>query len=159
MSKESFSTTFAVDSPPESVFDAINSVRAWWSEDIEGRTDRLGSTFTYRNQEVHRCTMEIVEHVPGRRIVWRVVDNFFNFTQDQTEWQGTHIVFEIAGAGKCTEVRFSHRGLVPNHQCYDVCSSAWSAYIGGSLRALIETGRGRPNGVEPRTARGRAEPA
>ena len=156
MDKESFSTTFAVNSPSEAVFDAINNVREWWSEDIEGCTDRLGSTFTYRNQEVHRCTMEIVEHVPGRRIIWRVVDNFFNFTQNQTEWQGTHIVFEIAGAGNLTEVRFSHRGLVSDDECYDACSSAWSAYIGGSLRALIETGRGRPNGVDRRTELGRA---
>ena len=83
-----FSTTLLVDQTPDEVFAAINNVRGWWGEDIEGNTDSLGE-FTYRHEDVHRCTIRVTELVPGERVVWHVVDNFFAFTEDETEWKGT----------------------------------------------------------------------
>lgn len=46
------------------------------------------------------------------------------------------------------EVRFTHDGLNPGHECYDVCSNAWDQYIYGSLRDLLVSGAGRPNSLE-----------
>ena len=139
-----FFTTFTVDQTPEEAFEAINNVRGWWSEEIEGRTDELGE-FNYHYQDIHRCTLKITELVPGKKVVWRVVDNYFNFIQDKSEWKDTDIVFEIAQKGDKTEVRFTHVGLVPAYECYGVCSDAWGTYINGSLRNLITTGKGQPN--------------
>ncbi|HEV7367812.1 hypothetical protein [Arenibaculum sp.] len=42
MSDNSFSTSFTVAQPPEAVFAAINDVRGWWSDGIEGQADRIG---------------------------------------------------------------------------------------------------------------------
>jgi Activator of Hsp90 ATPase homolog 1-like protein len=134
-----------VDKAPDEVFAAINNVRGWWSEDIEGRTDKLGAEFTYRYRDLHHCKMQIVELAPNERVVWLVLDNGFSFTKDKTEWKGTKIIFEISRKGDKTEVCFTHLGLVPEYECYDVCSDGWSTYINGSLRALIATGRGHPN--------------
>jgi hypothetical protein len=39
---------------------------------------------------------------------------------------------------------FTHVGLVPEHECYDVCDDAWSSYVLGNLRRLIETGSKDP---------------
>jgi uncharacterized protein YndB with AHSA1/START domain len=147
MNNRNFTTTFAVDQPAEVVFKAINNVRGWWSEEIEGETDELGE-FEYRYRDVHRCTIKITELVPGKRVVWHVVDNYFDFVQDKSEWKDTDIVFEIAKKGDKTEVRFTHLGLIPAYECYGVCSQAWSTYIGGSLRSLITTGKGKPNQKE-----------
>ena len=144
MTNQSYTAAFTVDQSPEEVFDAINNVRGWWSEEIEGRTDELGE-FKYHYRDVHRCTIRITELAPGKKVVWHVVDNYFNFVNDKTEWKGTDIVFDIAGKGDKTEVRFTHVGLVPNYECYDVCSDAWGTYIKGSLRKLITTGKGQPN--------------
>jgi hypothetical protein len=47
MTNQNFSTTFSVDQAPEEVFKAINNVRGWWSEEIEGTTDKLRAEFTY----------------------------------------------------------------------------------------------------------------
>lgn len=52
MSKsENYTASFTVDQTPEEVFNAINNVRGWWSENIEGGTDKLGAEFTYRYQD------------------------------------------------------------------------------------------------------------
>ena len=40
------------------------------------------------------------------------------------------------------------RGLVPEYECFNVCSNAWGFYVKTSLRSLITTGKGRPNQKE-----------
>ena len=150
MNTHDFATGFTVEQTPQAVFAAINNVRAWWSEGIEGRTERVGDRFTHRVLDLHRCDLQVKELIPTKRVVWTVVDNHFNFTRDATEWVGTEIVFDIARAGDQTEVRFTHIGLVPEYECYDVCQDGWHTYI-DSLRELIVTGTGQPNVGEAKT--------
>jgi len=71
------------------------------------------------------------------------LDATLHFVEDKSEWKGTAITFEIAKNGNKTEVRFTHVGLVPNHECYGACSNAWGLLISGSLRSLIATGKGQ----------------
>ncbi len=145
---QSFTTTLLVDQTPKAVFDAINNPRGWWSQEIDGRTDKLGAEFKYHYQDVHRSKFKITEFVPGKKVVWHVLDNYFNFVKDKKEWIGTDVVFEIARKGDKTEIQFTHKGLVPAYECYGVCSEAWGSYITGSLRDLIATGKGKPNPLE-----------
>lgn len=152
MGDPSFAATFTVDQSPEAVFAAINDVRGWWSGDIEGSTDTLGEEFTYRYEDVHYSKQKITELVPGRKVVWHVLDGYLNFTEDKTEWTGTDIVFDITRTDAGTEVRFTHVGLVPQFECFDNCSNAWGFYINGSLRRLITTGTGEPNRTEHASA-------
>src|SRR5258708_15768010 len=112
MKDQDFTASFSVDQTPEEAFDAINNVRGWWSEEIEGTTDKLGDEFTYHYKDVHRCKIKITEFAPGRKVVWRVLDNYFDFTEDKSEWKDTVIRFEIATKGNRTEVRFAQLGLV-----------------------------------------------
>lgn len=145
MDNQDYTTTVTVEQTPEEVFKAISNVRGWWSEDIEGDTDRLGAVFFYRFKDVHRGTFKITEFVPGKKIVWHVLQNYFNFIKDTTEWTGTDIVFEISKTGKHTEYRFTHVGLKPSEECYSVCHDAWGFYIKKSLHGLITNGQGEPN--------------
>lgn len=145
MKAQYYSTTFTVEQSPAEAFAAINNVRGWWSEEIEGPTDRLDALFHYHFQDVHRCTLKITELVANKKVVWHVVDNYFSFTRDKSEWKDTDISFEISKKGAQTEIHFSHLGLVPEYECFNVCSEAWGTYINGSLRSLITTGKGRPN--------------
>ena len=143
-----FTTTISVDQSPEVAFAAINNPRGWWSENIEGSTAKLGDEWTYRYKDVHRSTMKVTETMPNKKVVWLVVDNYFNFTEDKTEWTNTKVMFEISTRGNKTEIRFTHQGLVPAYECFDVCSNAWGSYVNGSLRNLIATGKGKPNPKE-----------
>jgi hypothetical protein len=156
MHDHSFTTSFTVDQTPEQAFAAINNVRGWWSEDVKGGTEKPGDIFNYRFRDLHRCTIKIKSSVPGKRVVWHVLNNHFSFTQDKTEWKGTDIVFEISEKDGRTEVRFTHDGLVPDYECYEACSAGWTTYINGSLKALIATGTGEPNVGEPRNETERA---
>jgi hypothetical protein len=152
MTTPDFNTSFRVDQTPAEVFNAITNVRGWWSENIEGGTHLLNEEFTYRYEDMHTCKMKLIELIPDKKVVWQVLENHFSFTKDKTEWTGTTIEFEISGSKNKTQVHFTHRGLVPEYECYEICFDAWSGYINKSLRNLITKGKGQPNPKEDVTA-------
>jgi len=146
MNTDNLTTSIVVDQTPEQVFDAVNNVRGWWSEEIEGSTNKLNDEFSYHYEDVHRCKMKITELVPGKKLVWLVLENYFKFTKDTTEWTGNRIIFEITEKDNKTQLRFTQEGLVPQYECYEICQGAWTTYIQQSLYGLITTGKGKPNG-------------
>src|SRR5882762_4963076 len=161
MSTVDFTTTILVDQTPAAAFNAINNVRGWWSEEIEGSTGKLNDEFTYHFEDIHRCQIKLIESIAGKKIVWLVMDNYFKpgifddasnhlrgndkLTKGQTEWTDTKISFEISEKDNKTQIRFTHLGLVPEYECFDICSNAWSQYVNESLFNLITTGKGQPN--------------
>jgi hypothetical protein len=145
MNDQNYTTSFTVDKTPAEVFAAISNARAWWSEEIDGETDKLGAVYYYHFKDIHRCTIKVSELVSNKKVVWHVLHNDFNFIKDKSEWNNSDIVFEIEKKGDGTELRFTHVGLAPTHECYNVCSDAWGTYINGSLQSLITTGKGQPN--------------
>jgi uncharacterized protein YndB with AHSA1/START domain len=139
LSSPNFSVSYTVSQTPAEVFRAINDVRGWWTGEPgpRGTTDKLGAEWTYRFKDLHYTKQRITEFIPGKRVVWLVVDSKLSFVKDQTEWNGSKITFEIAKKGDKTELRFTHVGLVPEVECYGDCSSAWGYFVKGPLRALI----------------------
>jgi hypothetical protein len=83
--------------------------------------------------------------VANEKIVWHVVDATLSFVENKTEWKGSDIVFDISRKEDKTEVRFTHQGLVPAHECYNDCSNAWGLLINGNLKNLIVTGEHQPS--------------
>ncbi|MEP7231896.1 MAG: SRPBCC domain-containing protein [Ginsengibacter sp.] len=148
MNSKDFTASILVDQTPETAFNAIKNFRAWWSEDIEGNSDQLNETFFYHYKDVHLCKLKLIEIVPDEKLVYLVVDNEFNFVKDKTEWINTKLVFEISKEDEKTKVKFTHEGLAPAYECYNVCHDAWTSYIQGSLQSLITTGKGKPNPTE-----------
>jgi Activator of Hsp90 ATPase homolog 1-like protein len=146
MNTSDFTTTVLVDQTPEAAFHAINNVRGWWSEEIEGSTDTLNEAFNYHYEDVHRCKIKVTELIPAKKIVWQVLENYFKFTKDRTEWTGTTIIFDITEKDNKTEIQMTHQGLVPEYECYNICRDSWTNYIQKSLYNLISTGKGQPNG-------------
>ncbi len=144
MSDGDYTTSFSVDQTPEEAFDAINNVRGWWSGEIEGASDKVGSEFTYRFKDMHVSKQRVTSFVPGKQVVWHVEEGYLSFVNDKTEWTGTDIVFDISEQDGKTQVHFTHKGLQPQVECYDKCSDAWGSLVRGNLRQLIITGQVQP---------------
>jgi hypothetical protein len=144
MSNQDYTATITVDRSTQEAFAAVTDVRGWWSQEIKGHSEEVGDVFLFEVPDVHRCTMTLTELVPGEKVVWRVSDSYLGFVEDQAEWDGTEVVFEVSEKDGGARVRFTHVGLAPAQECFDVCSNAWGSYITHSLRDLITTGQGDP---------------
>lgn len=145
MKNQDFTTVLMVDQSPEEVFDAVTNVRGWWSANIEGNTSGLNDEFVFEVKDVHYSKQKLVEVIPGKKVVWHVTDSHMTFLKDKNEWTGSKIIFDISGKDNKTQLTFTHEGLVPEVECYNACSPAWTQYIQHSLMRLITTGKGDPN--------------
>lgn len=143
MTASDYTTTVVVDQTAEAVYSAINNVRGWWQGEITGNTDQLHDEFSYRMKEIHYSQQKITTLIPNEKIVWLVTDSKLTFTENQNEWTGTHIIFELSEVNNKTQVRFTHKGLVPTCECYGGCSNGWKMLIEESLYSLITTGKGK----------------
>lgn len=144
MEKQDYTIILNVDNPANEVFNSINNVSAWWTDDMEGNSQKLNDEFTVHFGEVHVSTQKLVELIPDKKIVWRVTDSKLNFIKDQQEWNNTTISFEISIHDYKTQLTFTHFGLVPKIECYKDCSKGWDYYIKGSLFKFLTTGEGTP---------------
>ncbi len=143
MKDRDFTTTLLVSQTPQEVFNAINNVGAWWQGEVKGSSSKLNDVFEYRMEDIHYSKQKLVEVVPDKKVVWLVTESKLNFISDKSEWNGTKIVFEITEVNNKTQLRFTHRGLVSDIECYDACSNAWGMLIQQSLFSLITTGKGK----------------
>jgi hypothetical protein len=148
MNVQDYCTSISVSQSPETVYKAINNVRGWWSEEIEGSAGQLNEEWFYHYKDIHLCKMKVVELVPGKKVVWEVMGNHFSFTNDKEEWVGNRIIFDISKEGDKTRLTFTQEGLTPFYECFEVCRDGWKNYINNSLYKLITTGRGEPNPKE-----------
>jgi uncharacterized protein YndB with AHSA1/START domain len=149
-----FTTSVKIDRPAAEVFQAILDVKGWWNEAIEGSAAEVGDEFGFEIPGLHRTRMRITDVDPNQRITWLVTDNYFAFVEDQSEWVGDRIEFVLAADDDGTRVKFTQHGLVPDLECYDVCSNAWVFFVRDSLRQLAEVGTGMPE-----SSAGKAAPA
>ena len=138
-----FTRTITVDATPEAAFAAINDVAGWWGR-ITGTTTAVGDEWVYVVPGLHYSGMRVTELEPGRRVAWLVTGSYVDFVEDHQEWNGTTVTFDISQGDAGTQVTFTHAGLEPEVECFEICSNAWSMFISGSLKDFINTGVGQP---------------
>ena len=110
MKTKDYTTSFTVDQSPEEVFDAINNVRGWWSEEIDGRTDQLGAEFKFHHKDAHRSAHKITEFVPGKKVVWQYWTA--RLTLSKTRPSGTALTLSSRSPGRTTRPNFALRTSV-----------------------------------------------
>ncbi|WP_198411143.1 SRPBCC family protein [Microbacterium suaedae] len=141
---ENFATTIMTTATAQESFAAINDVSAWWGR-ITGTTAAVGDEFVYVVPGLHYSGFRVAALEPGRRVEWLVTGSYLDFVEDHQEWNGSTVRFEIdeVAAGGAS-IRFTHDGLTEADECYDTCANGWAMFINGSLKSLLDTGRGAP---------------
>lgn len=134
MENQSFTTAITVDQTPSEIFKTILNVRAWWSglfdESFDGTSKKVGDEFSFlAGGGVHYTKQKLVEIIPDKKVTWLVTDAKLTFVETVDEWINTKISFDIVPEGSKTKVVFTHIGLIPEFECYDSCSAAWTEYI------------------------------
>ena len=144
MKKQDYTASITVNATPQEAFKSINSVSKWWTENLEGSSQKLNDEFTVRFGDVHVSKQKLVEVIPDKKVVWLVTDSKLNFIEDKHEWTSTKISFELSSHDGKTQIHFTHIGLVPEVECYIDCVQGWDQYIKGSLFKLLTEGKGTP---------------
>ena len=140
-SSEDFARVATFTSRPAAVVDALitaQSIAAWWGPTTGSAAP--GGRFMVDFDEGRRTTIAVAAVEP-QRVEWTVL----SAPHHAEEWDGTTISFDLAPAGAGTALRFCHRGLTPQLNCYERCEAGWTHFI-ESLVDYVDTGKGRPYG-------------
>jgi hypothetical protein len=143
MKQENYHSSIHADISPKEAFDNINHVSGWWTENIEGNSEKLDDVFTVHFGETF-VTFTIIESIPCKKIVWLVTDCHIPWLKDKKEWSNTKISWEISTENNLTKIDMTHVGLVPDIECYTNCEKGWNHYIQDSLFKLITEHEGLP---------------
>jgi len=143
---ENYTATVTINATASQLFNALTKgIPLWWTEMFEGSAAEVGSSFTVRFGENVFKTIRVEELVSDAKVVWYVEDSLINIPElnNQKEWIGTTIVWEIKDERDDAVLKLTHIGLNPEIECYQICSSGWQQFI-GSLKLYAKTGAGIP---------------
>lgn len=136
-----FSYSFRTSKSIDEVFSLFLNVDQWWSglfnEKIQGKSENIDDEFSFSAGDgVHFSNQKLIELIPNQKIVWLVTDSNLSFLTQTDEWNNTKISIDLETIDNQTIVKFTHQGLLPEIECYDACSSAWSQYLNNLEKKL-----------------------
>jgi len=139
----SYTAVIKVTKSPTDVFNSIKEVSKWWNkEDFDGNSSKLNDEFVICHPGRHYSKQKLVEVVPGKRMIWLVTESKLDWLErDKAEWTGTKMVFDITTNGDQTVLRFTHEGLVPEKECFELCEQGWNMVIKERLFNFITVGK------------------
>lgn len=134
MTNQHFHYSFDTPKKQSEVFAHLINPNNWWvglfGETIEGSSKDINDEFSFKAGDgVHYSNQKIIELTINKKIVWLVTDSNLSFLKNSSEWTGTKICFDIAEENSKTTITFTHQGLIPQIECYDSCSNAWTQYL------------------------------
>lgn len=129
------------------VFKAITErIDEWWGA-IDRQPSAKGVEFKVSFGEAF-WRFKVIDFQPESRVSWECITSnqvHAGLMGIKEEWLGTRLHWELSEqTDATTNLSFRHEGLVPDFNCYEVCSDAWGFFIGTSLKELVEQGAGQP---------------
>jgi uncharacterized protein YndB with AHSA1/START domain len=133
-----------IKSPAAQVYKALSTIDGlshWWTDEVAGEEAMGGKIkFTFRTEtgEVKgEMIMEVKDLQPEKNVRWVC-------TEGPKEWIGTDITFDLSQQDGQTIIIFGHRNWQGEVEFKAHCSMKWAVFL-LSLRAYVETGKGKPS--------------
>ncbi|PWT96763.1 MAG: SRPBCC domain-containing protein [Bacteroidetes bacterium] len=143
MESSNYHKTIEVIGNSRDAMKKISQINHWWKNDFSGRAEKLNDTFIVPFTAPSFVDFIVSEEIPGKKLVWKVTDCFLPWFQDKKEWNNTEVVFELSENKGKTRIDFTHVGLVPQMECFEVCQNGWNGHI-NALMKFINEGIGIP---------------
>ena len=135
---QDFESTVTFTASPTDVLAALRTpeaISSWWCPGLGLRPRRRHARNGLPAGGSKMLNLRVESSEEGGRIVWSVLH-----TPLTPEWVGTTIVFEIEAAGGGTALRFRHRGLTAQCDCFDMCREGWTNAL-DRLVSFVEAGQ------------------
>jgi uncharacterized protein YndB with AHSA1/START domain len=124
-----------INAPAVKVYGVLTSVegaRAWWDASATGDA-KEGRMITF----FKKVDMKVLEAKPNELVKWKCV-------RGPEEWVNTEITFPLVYKQDQTFVMFTHANWKKPVEFMHHCSTKWGIMLVHGLKALVETGKGRP---------------
>ena len=152
---QSYSTELIIKASRSKVFSALTTeegLRSWWTNTCKvdstvGKESRF--EFVFDDGITYNVMLnEIVN--PNEKLVWKCIEQYHPTKPDgkkfknPNEWVDSRIIFILSEESGNTKLNFTHEGLTPKLECYDVCNDGWNHFLHDSLKPYLEEGLGNP---------------
>jgi hypothetical protein len=148
MENKNYHRTIMVNASLEEAMKKISQIKSWWRKDFSGIAENLNDKFTVPfgelNGEIAFVDFMITELVPNKKVVWKVTDCYLPWFKDKKEWNNTEVIFILSEENGTTTIDFTHIGLVPEVDCYEVCEKGWDGVITRDLVKFMNEGKVLP---------------
>jgi len=124
-----------INASPEKVFEILTTIegnRGWWDSGAMGDAKKGGTITFFKGL----LDTKVTETKPNELVSWKCV-------KGPEEWINTEITFKLLYKKDQTFVLFSHANWKEPVEFMYHCSTKWATFL-LSLKALAETGKGRP---------------
>ena len=123
----------------DGVYKAVTTrdgLAGWWTTNTQGEGNAVGDVVKFRFG-AGGFDMKVLELQPAKAVLWQVVDG-------PPEWIGTKVSWQHRQEGDYVIELFKHQGWKEPVEFMHHCSTKWAMYL-MSLKALVETGSGKPD--------------
>ncbi len=105
-----YSVAIEVTKSPNEFFHSLVDLTKWWPEIFIGENLKLNSEFVLKSGEGHYSKNKVIEFVPEKKVVWQVKES--RRKEDNFDWTGTKMIFELKPGAGNTEIKFTYDGVV-----------------------------------------------
>ena len=127
---------------PKRAFDALTKeMSSWWTE-MSSTVDSVGDRTTAKFEDGTTWSFEVIKLEENKLVEFRCYDanhiHPVTTPEMRTEWENTVLRFDIVEKAKSTDIHFTHIGLTPEINCYDICNSGWNHFFGSAFKVYLD---------------------
>lgn len=134
--------TITVNLAPNMIFNAITQEMSNWWTGMTSVVKHVGDKTTAKFEDGTSWSFEVVTLQENKLIELHcyAANHIHPVTTPEmrNEWENTTLRFEIVPRGVETDIHFTHVGLTPEVNCYDICHSGWDHFFGSAFKAYLE---------------------